>query len=255
MNSPDDPITDADLCAYVDGELDGRRKMEVERYLSRDPAAAAAVMADLHGREVLRLAAGGERPPRSDVLEAARMLDRKLSRNRVRQLLPPASMFALAVLCAVLAQDRISGFFGAPAAAAVPAFVSEAIDTHKAARMRETMSSEIKDTVLDRAEIRKAARIVFPAPAHGWRILDSRVVPSDEGPGLEISLDAGSGAPVTFFAVPTTEKAPATPESVEVDGSPVAFWRAGDMGYALTGDVGLREIDRLATDFADNPIG
>lgn len=39
-----DPIIDADLDAYVDGELDVARRIQVESYLSENPAIAANVM-------------------------------------------------------------------------------------------------------------------------------------------------------------------------------------------------------------------
>lgn len=251
MADPTDPVTEADLCAYVDGELDIRRKMEVADYLSHNPSAAAAVMADLHIRDAMRLAEIADRPPRSDVVASARQLDRRISRARIGQILPRASMAAMIALCAYLAQDEISEFL----AAAVPSFVDEAIDTHMAARLRETMPATIKDPVLDRAAIRRAMKITFPTPSQDWRILDNRVVPSDDGPGLEISLDAGSGKPVTFFAVPTRDEAPSTPEVIQVNGASVAYWRAGDTGYALAGDLDLHELNRLAEDLADNPIG
>ena len=51
-----DPITEADLLAFVDGQLDAARRIEVEDYLAHRPETAARVMADLHVRDTLRLA-------------------------------------------------------------------------------------------------------------------------------------------------------------------------------------------------------
>lgn len=255
MAEPIDPVTEADLCAYVDDELDIRRKVEVADYLSRNPDAAAAVMADLRTRDVLRLAAARTRPARSDILASARQLDRKLMQVRIRQMMPRASIAALIALSAFLGRDEISEILTPPATAAVPSFVDEAVDTHKVARLRGAMSSELKDTVLNRDAIREATNIVIPMPSGDWRILDNRLVPSDEGPGLQISLDTGTGKPLTLFAVPTRDDAPSAPEAVEMDGSSVAYWRAGDIGYALTGDLDPHELSRLAQDFADNPVG
>jgi anti-sigma factor RsiW len=51
-----DPITEADLLAYVDDQLDVARRIEVEDYLAGNPAKAAEVMADLKDRDALRLA-------------------------------------------------------------------------------------------------------------------------------------------------------------------------------------------------------
>ena len=63
-----DPITEADLLAYVDDQLDPARRIEVEEHLAHDPEAAARVMADLKDRDTLRLihAAPLPRPGGSD---------------------------------------------------------------------------------------------------------------------------------------------------------------------------------------------
>ncbi|MFD0464969.1 anti-sigma factor family protein [Microvirga aerilata] len=75
-----DPITEDDLHAYVDDQLDPTRRIEVEEYLAHNPEAAARVMADLKDRDALRLAFQTELPrPREPLLEAARRLERGLA--------------------------------------------------------------------------------------------------------------------------------------------------------------------------------
>jgi anti-sigma factor RsiW len=67
-----DPITEADLLAYVDDQLDVARRIEVEEHLARNPEAAARVMADLKDRDALRLAFAAELPrPPEAMLRAA----------------------------------------------------------------------------------------------------------------------------------------------------------------------------------------
>ena len=56
MIPPLDPISDADLNAYVDDQLDMRRRIEVEDHLAHHPHVAAQVMADLRSCDELRLA-------------------------------------------------------------------------------------------------------------------------------------------------------------------------------------------------------
>ena len=74
-----DPITEADLLAYVDDQLGAARRIEVEDYLAHNPAAAMLVMADLKDRDALRLtfAANLPRPPEA-MLQAAGRLERAL---------------------------------------------------------------------------------------------------------------------------------------------------------------------------------
>ena len=56
MTKTIDPITQADFDAYIDDQLLGARRIEVAGYLSEHPEEAARVMADLRGRDELRLA-------------------------------------------------------------------------------------------------------------------------------------------------------------------------------------------------------
>ena len=54
-----DPITETDLHAFVDGQLDVARRIEVEDYLAGHPEIAARVMADMRARDALALAFSG----------------------------------------------------------------------------------------------------------------------------------------------------------------------------------------------------
>ncbi|MEI9417667.1 anti-sigma factor family protein, partial [Mesorhizobium sp. Cs1321R2N1] len=79
-----DPVTDADLDAYVDDQLDVARRIEVEAFLSVRPEAAARVMSDLRTRDELRVAlAGSEGMARPATADAARRLERGLGRGRI----------------------------------------------------------------------------------------------------------------------------------------------------------------------------
>lgn len=87
-SQPEDPILDTDLDAYVDGELQPGRRIQVEEYLSRNPTIAARVMADLRMRDELRLSLTPEPDaPQERAVEAARRLESGLARPGQLQLL------------------------------------------------------------------------------------------------------------------------------------------------------------------------
>lgn len=76
----DDPqISDLDLDAYVDDQLTGPQRSEVETHLARHPEAAARVMGDLRLRRDLRRALAPSTTPRP-LLGVARRLT--LARRR-----------------------------------------------------------------------------------------------------------------------------------------------------------------------------
>lgn len=254
MNPQSDPVCDYDLCAYVDGQLDPLRRLEVEDFLARNPDAAAAVMADLHSNNAIRLAMAGGAAPRDDSLVLARQIDRRLMVRKLSRAVPKAAFVTMAAAVVWLGHDELGEILAPPSRAAIPDFADEALDTHAAARIRQTLVSEVKDKVVDGGAIRAATQIVFPAPPREWRILDSRLVPSDEGPGLQISFDKGDGVPVTFFAVRTSDEAPDVPIAAERNGETVAYWRKGPIGYALAGAMAPAELADMARDLADNPM-
>src|SRR3546814_6420800 len=88
MAQPNNPVSEVDLCAYVDGQLDIARRIEVEDYLARHPDAAAALMADLKSSDAMRLALGDRPAPRADIVERAVKIDRRIAAQRIRRLLP-----------------------------------------------------------------------------------------------------------------------------------------------------------------------
>ncbi|RUY51278.1 anti-sigma factor, partial [Mesorhizobium sp. M7A.F.Ca.CA.001.13.2.1] len=84
MTATVDPVTDIDLDAYVDDQIDVTRRIEVEAFLSARPEAAARVMSDLRTRDELRVAlAGSKGMARPATADAARRLERGLARGRI----------------------------------------------------------------------------------------------------------------------------------------------------------------------------
>ena len=248
-----DPISEVDLCAYIDGELDNARRVEVEEYLSRHPDEAAGVMADLSRSGVLSLAVNGDAAAPSELERMAHRIDRRLFAGRIRRMLPRYATAALAILCLVLVADELAELSGTKSFA-VPNFADEALEANDTARLRHTMVTEEKDGSIDRSAVRNIALIDFPMPPPEWRIVDTRLVPSDEGPGLEISFETRSGSPITFFAVRTADQAPASPVATSLGKDAVAYWRRGDIGYALAGEVAPAELDRIAELLAEQRV-
>jgi len=75
--------TEAEIQAYIDGELDLPRRIEVEACLEANPALAAQVMADLRLRDALRLAFAEDAGIRVASYENARLLGRAVRWRRI----------------------------------------------------------------------------------------------------------------------------------------------------------------------------
>lgn len=233
-----DPITEADLAAYVDGQLDALRRLEVEAHLARHPDDAARVMADLRDRDALReVFALGPGPGPDRLRDGARRLDRALAWQRVGARLRRAAVIAVLVGAGWLAHTEI-GTFGVPdtyAAPVDPALVEEAQQARQAVQIRARTLSQRASPAYDRGDLETATGLSLPELPAGWSVRDVQVFPGRNGTGIEVAIEARDLGELSLFA---TRGGPGTaiPDAVSQSGDgATAYWRAGQTVYALSG--------------------
>ena len=240
-----DPILDADLDAYVDDQLDVARRIEVEAYLSEHPTIAARVMANLRVQDELRLALAEYRPHvRQATREAARNLERALSRRKLFSLFQRAAAVALFVGAGWLAHAYVGPFGAGEVVASVhaPAFVDEALKAHSTTVLRGTMPSQPETGRYDAADIRSATGIVLPELPRGWSVSDVQVFPSAFGPSVEMAVARRDGEHLSLFAVRPgdfTVRQVLVETREEIN---AAYWQIGEVAYALVSDGEKPEV-------------
>src|SRR5690242_14135389 len=118
----DQPITEQDLQAFVDGQLDPLRRVAVEAYLQDHPAVAAEVMEDLKQRDALRRfldePVGEPAEPVLPTEALVRQLDGRLLRRRIAVRLRHAASAAMLVGFGWFAHAALGSFAVDPVAAA-----------------------------------------------------------------------------------------------------------------------------------------
>lgn len=239
MTEPRDPVTEADLDAYVDDQLPPLRRIEVEAHLADNPVLAARAMADLRIRDELRLAlAGGRAAGRPETVEAARRLGRALSRDRVSHAL---TRIAAAIALVGLGWLGHAGMRPTQVSASqpFPPYVAEAVSAHAAAQVRAAMSSQPKALQYDRREIRSATGIAMPALPAGWQVRDAQIFPSANGPSVEVALGAGALGAVSLFAVRPGTFDVVQPAAGPAGAATSAYFQIGETAYVLVADPGL----------------
>lgn len=248
-----DPVTDADLDAYVDDQLEVARRIEVEAYLSARPETAARVMSDLRMRDELRVAlAGSGGMARPATTEAARRLERGLAQGRIFAVLQRAAAAALLVGAGWLA----NGIFGPIAVTKVvastqpPAYVEEAVSAHRTTLVREAMQSQTEAPGYNADEIRAATAIVMPSLPADWKIRDVQVYPSRFGPSVEMAVETKDLGLVSLFAI-----RPGTFDVVKPTVAPSgdissAYFQIGEVAYAVVGRGDAGNLDRAAEKLA-----
>lgn len=235
MNRPVDPVTTFDLHAYVDGQLDMPRRIEVEDHLAHHPTIAARVMADMRTRDELRLAfADHSSLARSQTMDSARRLERGLARARVFSRL---RRFATAAVIATAGWVAHAEFTGSSSTAApVPAaFLDDAVKAHRIEAARIAASEAPPTARYDPAAILAATAITVPALPEGWRVLDIQILPARGGSSVEVVFDAAALGPVSLFAARAASFAVSAPAMERRSTETVAYWQMGDTAYALTG--------------------
>ena len=251
MRTMHDPVTEFDLVAYVDDQLDPWRRVAVERHLAAHPEAAARVMADLQGRDELRLAFGETLPPEAPATRAAaRRLARGLGRDRL--------LARLAPMAAVLV---IGGMIGAGAAGlgplrvpqvvaseAPPVFVQAALEAHEAGHLRLSMASQPAAPSFDAAEIRAATGIRLPALPPDWTVRDVQIFPSAQGPSVEMALETPELGRMSLFAVRPGTFRVALPHETDQRGLHVAWFQIGEVAHVLVAEAAPPKALRAAAE-------
>ena len=229
-------VSEADLQAYVDGELDAATRGAVEGYLACNPDLAAKVMTALHMRHGGPAMASPRRRPRRGWVQA----------------------IAALVICAG------SGALGWSAAASheaegwresgggiPPDYVEDAADSRQASILRAAMVSQTETPTLDAAEIRRTMRLRLPALPADWRVVDVQVYPSDDGPSVNLVLDTPKGRRLILSAS-RTNAGPRVPGIAVREDEAVAFWSRDGGAYVLGGQAPPQDLLAAAAELSQS---
>ncbi len=243
-------ITEMDLLAFVDDQLDDRRRMEIQAWLADRPQEAARVMRDLSDCTALRLAVAEMRVAPSPALTALASRSVPIPPPAWRRYAAMAAVVTAAALLGVASDQR----FGTPLMGGAPGYVEDAVQSHEVSLVRVGMSSRPKTPWMRPGDIRTAIRIRLPALPADWRLIDVQVFPSDEGPSAQLLIDAGEQGELSLFSSQTEGDDTFQPVVVRRDGESVAFWEIEGQSFVLIGDVSRGELHRMAVDLSDNRL-
>lgn len=246
MTSTRDPVLEPELDAYVDGQLDDRRRIEIEAHLAANPALASRVMADLRVSDELRLAFSAE--PAGGASDGTRRLGRKLE-HALRWTRVMVHARRAAVIVVLLASGWLANAYVGPllvgtviAYPQAPAYVSDAVMAHRTASLRGAMRSQVETPDYDPDEIRAATAIVLPKLPKDWSVLDVQLFPSKFGPSLQMAVRTDDLGLVSLYAVRPGSYDLEPASGKEVDGMAAAYWQVGEVAYALVAESDLPKL-------------
>jgi len=253
MNRRVESITEIDLQAYVDNELAANRRMEVQAYLRCHEAEAAQIMSDLRMGDLLRLAlAESSLPPSGATIDAALRLERGLWRDWILQRVRRVAAVAILVGFGWLAHAEVGqlGIGQVGASALPPAYVIDAVMAHRATLVRASMHSQRGAAAYDPAEIRSTTAIVLPTLPQDWQVADVQIFPSTFGPSVEMVIRSEMFGTGSLFAVRPGKFDVVPPTLAHKDDFTIAYWRVGEVAYALVAKAEPRDLSEVATGLA-----
>jgi anti-sigma factor RsiW len=243
LNSTD-PISELDLMAYVDDQLDPERRIAVEDHLSRHPILAAQIMDDLRRRDELRLAlteAASAMANHRLELPAER-LGRRLSFRMALHRNRRAVAASILIGAGWFAHAMFGGLGADPASAAhiLPVYADDAVAAHR--------------TVLGEARHDNAAPVAnaggtIPLPhlPATFAPVGSHLVPTERGSAVQMLIHGPDEELLTLFAVETDSFNIEPPHAEAVRDVNVAYWQSGWVAYVLSGTGDQKELLSLAS--------
>lgn len=236
------PIGEDDLQAYIDGQIDGPRRAEVEAFLAASPQVAAQVAADLQHRAELRArleAIAAEPVParlRIAHLKAAR---RARTGGRLR---------AVAAGLALLVTGAAGGWMAGQAGIAAPGPGPALQVARDAAAAYRTFVVEVAhpvevDTTREAHLLQWLSRRLgrpLSAPdlsAYGLRLMGGRLLPAEAGAAAQLMYDDASGRRITIYV--EAGRGGETAFRYRQEGEAGTFaWIDRGFGFAVTGPGG-----------------
>lgn len=236
-------IGEADLHAYVDGQLEAARRAEVEAYLAAHPEAVALVQHLRAQMHALHVGFDG-------------VLNEPIPVRLTGALRPRPWAPKLAAGIAWLACGLVAGWFAharlAPPAAAPAMFAKEALLAHVlyVTEQRHPVEVPAEQEAHLVAWLSKRLDLPIRAPGlqqQGFSLLGGRLLPGDEGPLAQLMYQSATGERLTL-TVKRAEKPHADVgfKLMEQGGASAFYWIDRDYGYALTGGIDKNRLLEVA---------
>jgi anti-sigma factor RsiW len=249
MVDRDAPILEAELHAYVDGELPAERRAAVEAWLGAHPQDAARVAAWREQADLInaRYAGVAQEPisPRLDV-------DSLTRRQRRWPLLAAAvvAAFVLGGLAGWFGRETWAGGIGARV------FTTDAIDAHKLYVVEVRHPVEVAGSEQAHLVQWLSKRLGYELRAPdlgpiGLKLVGGRLLPGASGAGAALLMYEGpSGERFTIYCA--RSKAPETALRYQVAGSVAAFyWVDDNKGFVVSGPADRDRLLKVAQSVYD----
>jgi anti-sigma factor RsiW len=256
MTSPEIPVTEDELHAYVDNELPAERRGNVEAWLAAHPDDAERVRSWREMAEALHVRYGAVADePVPKRLEIERLV------RRPRQWIFGA---VAATLLAFVAGGGV-GWLARGAVSSPTAFQNltlDALDAHRLYVVEVRHPVEVPGDQREHLQqwLTKRCGWDVRAPeldATGLKLVGGRLLPGPTGPASFLMYESASGERYTLY---TSRAKPGTAQMryTAAENSGAMYWSEDGVGYVLSGPTDkdrLNQVARLVYDQTEKPGG
>jgi len=235
-------LTEAELHAYVDGQLDGARRAAVEAYLATNPSEAERARAYVRQNEQLHALFDGALD--EPVPEALRVQPTRRRASPMRY----AALLAVAV---------VGGVFGWVLRGEEALTITASLP-QQAALAHLVYAPEVQHPV--EVSVREEAHLVswlskrLGAPVHapqlteaGYELVGGRLLPGADGPAAQFMYQDVRGNRLTLYVRTTADGNRETAfRYAKEDKVGVFYWVDGPFGYALSGEIERPQLLHVA---------
>ncbi|HXF65903.1 MAG TPA: anti-sigma factor [Burkholderiales bacterium] len=242
-----DPITEADLHAYVDGRLPPARAAEVEAYLASRPEEAARVAA--YREQILALHRQYDAVLEEPVPEH---LARVRAPQWARRALRYGAAAAWIALGGALGWQLHAYFAGSErtesANWARRAAIAHAVYSPEVRHPVEVTAAEEAHLVRWLSKRLGAPLKVPQLGAVGYELVGGRLLPGERGPVAQFMYQDARGRRLTLYVRVNPDDSRETAfRYAQEHGVGVFYWLDRKLGYALSGEVDKQELLSVAT--------
>jgi anti-sigma factor RsiW len=240
------PVTEEELHAYVDGELPAERRNAVETWLSAHPEDASRVAGWRAQIDAIRARYG---PLATEPVPARLDLDRLARNGRSWK-----TVAAAAVLVAFVA-GGLAGWLARGASVlgtnGLETFTSDAIDAHQLYTVEVRHPVEVPASDADHLVKWLSKRVGYNLLAPdltplGLKLVGGRLLPGPTGAAAFFMYENASGERFTIYSARSNE--PDTAMRYNVLGKCSAFyWVDGDVAYVVSGPPDREVLSKIAT--------
>ncbi|SMH60780.1 anti-sigma factor family protein [Azospirillum agricola] len=255
-SGPSNPVTEADLHAWLDGELPEERRAAVERHLADHPEEAQRVERYRDQRALMMRSFGPLidqpvpdplRPPFAARGEPA---SRFAGRGRMWAAALAASLLVFVAGGATgwVVRDRAGGRGGDPLSAA---FVTDAVAAHRVFTVEVRHPVEVgvdqEAHLINWLSKRIGRTMRCPKVTQGgYELMGGRLLADSDGPVALFMYEDAAGRRITLYIRPTPNAGGTAFRFARDGGLQALYWRDNGLALAITGDIDRATLSGIA---------